>query len=140
MASVSKETTIMSTADAVWEVIGDFETGPSRMAPGHVVGTRVDSDARVVTFADGTVARERFVSRDDDARRIVYTVVGDTLRPDHNNASMQVVADGKDHCRLTWIHDVLPDDLAVPLEAAMSQGMEIIKRTLEARPATEQVA
>ncbi|WP_405805999.1 SRPBCC family protein [Streptomyces sp. NBC_01187] len=130
MASIIKETVLRSRADSVWQVIGDFETGPSRMAPGHVVGTRVEGDARVVTFADGTIARERFVSLDEDARRIVYAVVGDSLRPAHHNASMRVVADGE-HCRLIWVHDVLPDDLAPALEAAMSQGMEIIKRTLE---------
>ncbi|MER6145012.1 SRPBCC family protein [Streptomyces sparsogenes] len=134
MASISKELPLDIGADEAWEVIRDFGAGPSRMAPGFVVGTRVEADSRVVTFADGSVARERFVSVDDDARRIVYAVVGDTLRPAHDNASMQVVAEGEGRCRLIWIHDVLPDDLAEPIGAAMVQGMDVIKRTLEARP------
>ncbi|MFD2768603.1 SRPBCC family protein [Micromonospora eburnea] len=133
MASIRNEISIKSSADDVWKVIGDFGTGPSRMAPGYVVDTRIDGDCRVVTFADGTVARERFISVDGDARRIVYTVIGDTLCPNHDNASMQVVAEDQHHCRLIWIHDVLPDDLAVPIQTAMAQGAAVIKRTLESR-------
>ncbi|GAB2631306.1 hypothetical protein GCM10027168_73360 [Streptomyces capparidis] len=138
MASVRKDVWIKASAKDVWEVIGDFEAGPSRMAPGFVVDTRVEGDARVVTFTDGTVARERLVSRDDDARRIVYAVVGDTLHPQHDNASMQVIADGTDRCRLVWTHDVLPDDLAAPMEAAMDHGLALIVRTLEDPPSPAQ--
>jgi hypothetical protein len=132
MASICKEILIRSSAEEVWEVIGDFSTGPSRMAPGFVVDTCVDADSRVVTFADGTVARERLVSVNHDIRRIVYAVVGDSIRPAHDNASMQVVADGEAHCRLVWIHDVLPDDLATSLDTAMTHGLTVIKQTLEA--------
>lgn len=94
MASISKEIVIESSAEDVWEVIGDFDAGPSRMAPGFVLDTRVEGDCRVVTFADDSVVRERRVSVDHDTRRIVYAVVGGSVRPVHDNASMQVVADG----------------------------------------------
>jgi hypothetical protein len=129
MASISKEIVIESSAEDVWEVIGDFAAGPSRIAPGFVVDTRVDADFRVVTFADGTVARERRVCVDHDTRRIAYAVVGGTMRPDHDNASMQVVADGERRCRLVWTHDVLPEELAASMAEAMSHGLEVIKRT-----------
>ncbi|GLY68400.1 SRPBCC family protein [Amycolatopsis taiwanensis] len=131
MASISKEVLIKSSAEDVWEVIGDFSAGPSRMAPGFVVDTRADADTRAVTFADGTVVREQLVSMDHDTRRIAYAVVGGSLRPDHDNASMQVIADGEQCCRLVWIHDVLPDDLAKSLDAAMTQGLTVIKQNLE---------
>ncbi|MEU4425055.1 SRPBCC family protein [Actinoplanes sp. NPDC024001] len=125
MASIRKEVQLSSTADDAWKVIGDFATGPSRMAPGFVVDTRADGDQRTVTFADGTVAQERLIAVDHDARRIVYALVG----PEHDNASMQVVDDGHG-CRLIWIHDVLPDGVAARIEAAMTQGLAVIRRTL----------
>lgn len=131
MASITQEILIESSAEKVWEVLGDFDTGPSRMAPGFVVDTRVEADCRVVTFADGTVVRERRVTVDHDSRRIVYTVVGGSVEPLHDNAAMQVVADGDRRCRLVWTRDVLPDDLATPMTAAMTQGMTVIKRTLD---------
>ncbi|OAP27483.1 hypothetical protein A4R44_01086 [Amycolatopsis sp. M39] len=34
MASIREETVIESSADDVWEVIGDFAAGPRRMVPG----------------------------------------------------------------------------------------------------------
>src|SRR4051794_8326219 len=115
MASIRKEIVIESSAEDVWEVIGDFAAGPSRMAPGFVLDTRVEADCRIVTFADGTVIRERRVSVDHDTRRIVYAVVDGTVQPEHDNASMQVFADGERRCRLVWIRDVLPDELGAPM-------------------------
>ncbi|WP_410657536.1 SRPBCC family protein [Amycolatopsis sp. lyj-112] len=129
MASITQEILIESSAEKVWEVLGDFDTGPSRMAPGFVVDTRIEADCRVVTFADGTVVRERRVTVDHDSRRIVYSVVGGNV--EHDNAVMQVVADGAERCRLVWTRDVLPDDLAAPMTTAMTQGMTVIKRTLD---------
>lgn len=131
MASISKEILIESGAEDVWEVIGDFAAGPSRMAPGFVLDTRVEADRRVVTFVDGTVAWERRICVDHDTRRIVYAVVGGSVQPDHDNTSMQVVADSERRCRLLWIRDVLPDELAAPMAEAMSHGLGVIKRTLD---------
>ena len=88
MASISIEVVIESSADDVWKVIGEFATGPSRMAPGFVVDTRAEGDYRTVTFADGTVVRERCIGVDDDARRIAYSIVGGSVEPEHDNASM----------------------------------------------------
>jgi len=131
MASISQEIVIEAAAQDVWAVIGEFATGPSRMAPGFVLDTRPEDDCRVVTFADGTVVRERFVGVDHDARRIVYSIVGGSVVPEHDNASMQIVADGERRCRLLWVRDVLPDELAAPIAEAMARGISVIKRTFE---------
>jgi len=40
-----------------------------------VLDTRLEGDSRLVTFADGTVVRERIIDVDDRARRIAYSVV-----------------------------------------------------------------
>jgi hypothetical protein len=44
---------------------------------------------------------------------------------------MQIVAVGAGRCQFVWSRDVLPDDLATPLRAAMEQAAPIIKRTVE---------
>lgn len=130
MASIRIEFDIAADAAHVWQVIGDWADGPARMAPGYVVSSRAADDVRVVTFADGFVARERLVTRDDEARRIVYSLIGDTA-PEHDNAVMQVVPDGPGRCRMHWSRDVLPDEAAQPLSAAMNEAAPIIKRALE---------
>ncbi|WP_020524592.1 SRPBCC family protein [Catelliglobosispora koreensis] len=129
MASLTKEITIEASADEVWAVIGDFAGGPSRMAPGYVVDARVDGEHRVVTFANGTVAHERFVALDAGSRRIVYAIEGERIV--HDNASMQVLEDGPERCRLIWIHDFLPDAIAPVIESGMTQALGVIKHTLE---------
>jgi hypothetical protein len=133
MASIRTEFVIEADAARVWKTIGDWENGPADMAPGHVASSRADGSVRVVTFADGRIARERLVTRDDETRRIVYSVIGDTVRPDHDNAVMHVIADGENRCRFVWSRDVLPDELAEPLLAAMRDAGAVIKRTFEDR-------
>jgi hypothetical protein len=131
MTSIQTEFDIDVDADRAWQVIGDWADGPVRMAPGYVVSSQADADYRVVTFARGTVARERLVARDDTSRRMVYSLIGDTVRPEHDNAVMQVVPVGPGRCRFIWSRDVLPDELAEPLHSAMEEAAPIIKRTLE---------
>jgi hypothetical protein len=93
MASIRKEILIEAPAEHVWDAVRDVGAVHKRLGPGFLVDAVMDGDARVVTFANGLVARERIVDIDDDARRIVWAVVG-SPRLTHHNASMQVFADG----------------------------------------------
>ncbi|WP_043628465.1 SRPBCC family protein [Nonomuraea candida] len=132
MTSVHKEIIIDTEPAAVWAIIGDFAGGPVRMAPGFVTASRLDEpDLRVVTFADGTVLRERLIALDDELRRLVFSIVGGTMRPAHDNASMQVFPHGDGRSRFVWIHDVRPDDLAGPIGAGMEHGLSVFKQTVE---------
>jgi Polyketide cyclase / dehydrase and lipid transport len=137
MASIRTEFSIESDADRVWRVVGDWADGPVDMARSHVVSCDAEGTVRVVTFADGRSVRERLVARDDDARRIVYSMVGDAVHPEHDNAVMHVVANGPRRCRFIWSRDVLPDELAEPLHSAMEEAAPIIKRTFEDHLATQ---
>ena len=44
----------------------DFGALHTRLVPGFVTDTKLDGDARIVTFANGTVARELLVDCDDN--------------------------------------------------------------------------
>ncbi|MFI5898536.1 SRPBCC family protein [Actinoplanes sp. NPDC051513] len=135
MASIIVDTPIALPADAAWAVIGDWATGPSRMAPGWVTDVRTEDDHRIVTFVNGAVFRERFIGIDQTARRLAYAISGDAVHPDHHNASMQILPDGPTSCRLHWIQDVLPHTLAVRLETGMTASAKVIKSTLESSDA-----
>lgn len=137
MASIRTEFQIDVDADRVWQVVGDWADGPVGMARGYVVASQADGDVRVVTFANGNVARERLIARDESARRIVYSLFGDTARPEHDNTAMQIVPDGPRRCRFIWSRDVLPDELAGPLHAAMEDAARAIKATLEGELAAQ---
>ena len=109
MASIHKEILIDAPPADVWDAIRDVGAIHRRLAPGFVVDTRLDGDARVVTFGNGLVARELIVDTDDAARRLVWSVVGGPMT--HHNASLQVFAEDDDRSRVVWIADLLPNDL-----------------------------
>lgn len=132
MASVQKEIIIDADPAAAWAIISDFIDGPVRMAPGFVTDSRLDEpDVRVVTFANGTVLRERLIALDNDLRRLVFSIIGGTMQPTHDNASMQVLPHGDGGSRFVWIHDVQPDDLTISMGAGMDDGLNIFKQTVE---------
>jgi hypothetical protein len=98
-----------------------------RLAKGFVVDTQLEGDARIVTVANGLVARELIV--DDEARRLVWAAVGG--RASHFNASLQVFVDAERRSRVVWIADFLPGDLRETIGAMVAQGSAAIKRTLK---------
>jgi carbon monoxide dehydrogenase subunit G len=129
MASIRKEILIEAPAEDVWDAVRDVGAVHTRMAPGFVVDTKMDGDARIVTFANGLVLRELIVDIDDKARRFVWAAVGGTIK--HHNGSMQVFADGEGRSRLVWIADILPHGMAERAGAIMEQSIGVAQRTLE---------
>jgi len=129
MATIQKDILIDAAPDRVWAAVRDVGAVHRRLVPGLVTDTALDGDARVVTFANGLVIRERFVTIDDAARRFVYSATGG--RATHHNASLQVFGDPAGPTRLVWITDVLPEEAAGPIGALVEQGAAIIKATLE---------
>jgi hypothetical protein len=93
-----------------------------------VIDVRLVGDSRLVTFANGEVVRERIVTIDNRARRLVCAVVD--WRTTHHNASFQVMTDDTG-CRLIWITDLLPDSLATLVNGFVEQGCVAITQTLE---------
>ena len=129
MASIHKEIAIHANAEKVWEVVRDIGAVHKRFVPGLVTDVRLEAGARVITFANGMVVRELIVDIDGERRRLAYAAVGGMFK--HHNASMQVIADGENRCRLLWITDLLPDDAAKAVGSIVDEGAIIMKRTLE---------
>ena len=132
MASLRKDLALAASADSVWAALRDFGAVHLRLAPGFVTASTMEGDAvRVVTFFNGTTARETLVSRDDASRRLVYAIIGG--RPIHYSASAQVFADaGAGRCRFVWIVDLLPDEIAPYIDDMMTRGAAVMQATLEA--------
>ena len=129
MATIRKEVTIDAAPAAVWAAVREVGAVHERLVPGLVVATTLDGDVRTVTFANGLVVRERIVTIDDSARRLVYAATGG--RTTHHNASLQVFAEGPGRSRLVWITDLLPAEAAEPVAALVERGAAIMRATLE---------
>jgi len=120
MASIQKNILIDAPAADVWDAVRDFGALHTRLAPGFVLDTKLDGDARIVTFSNGTVARELLVDCDDAKRRLAYAVISERLT--QHSASIQIIADGDHRCRMIWITDVLPHEIAPYISGQMDQA------------------
>ena len=127
MASIRVDTPIDQPAALVWAALRDVGNA-HRVFAGVLSDCRLEGDARVVTFANGMVVRELIVDIDDRVRRVAWAAVGGPFK--HHNASMQVFADGDARCRVTWIADVLPSEVAPTVAELMEKGAEAMRRNL----------
>jgi len=133
MASIHKDIPIDADPDDVWDALRDFGALHTRLVPGFVVDARLEGDVRIVTFANGNVAREQLVDCDDERRRLVYAITGERVK--HYSASAQVTtdqvtADGEACSRLIWIVDVLPHEIAPYISGQMDQGALAMQKAL----------
>src|SRR5947199_9812639 len=90
MASIHKEIIIDASNADVWDALRDFGALHTRLVPGFVTDTKLDGHARIVTFANGAVAREILVDFDDTQGRLVYAIVSDRIS--QHSATAQVFA------------------------------------------------
>jgi carbon monoxide dehydrogenase subunit G len=129
MASIRNEITLGAPPDRVWDALRDFGAVYRRVAPGFLTDSKMDGDdVRVVTFANGAVARETLVASDDENRRLVYAIMDQRFK--HYSASVQVFDEGEGS-RVVWLIDLLPNEFA-PLVTQMSgAGAAAMKVALE---------
>ena len=128
MASIHKDIIIDAPPSDVWDALRNFGALHTRLVPGFVIDTKLDGDNRIVTFSNGTVAREVLVDCDDERRRLVYAVRSERLT--QHSASAQVFAESDGHCRLVWIVDVLPSEVAPYMDAQMDLGAVAMQEAL----------
>src|SRR6476469_9101840 len=128
MASIHKDIAINAHPNEVWAAVREFGAVHRRLAPGFVVDARLDGEARIVTFANGMVARELLVDCDDTRRRLVYAVISERVQ--QHSASVQVLPDGDAGSRLVWIVDVLPHEIAPYIEGQMDAAALAMQKAL----------
>jgi uncharacterized protein YndB with AHSA1/START domain len=130
--SIRKEIQIDAPPEKVWDALRDFGALHTRLVPGFVTDCRMDGEDRIVTFANGAVMREVLIDSDDDARRLVWTIVDGPYR--HHQGAAQVLPEG-DGARFVWTADLLAaDDVVAQTDEAMKMGIATVKKTLEAAP------
>jgi fructose-1,6-bisphosphatase/sedoheptulose 1,7-bisphosphatase-like protein len=128
MASIHKDIAIQAPAHEVWDAVRDFGALHTRLVPGFVLDTKLEGEARIVTFANGTVARELLIDCDDARRRLAYAIISERMR--HYGASVEVVADGDTNSRVIWTVDVLPHEIAPYIGGQMDQGVIAMQKAL----------
>jgi hypothetical protein len=128
MASLCKEAHIAASPSKVWSALRDVGALHTRLCPGFVTDTRMEGHSRIVTFGNGMTAREDILSVDDERMRVAWAIVGQKFH--HYQGVARVEPDG-DGSKFIWMTDLLPDDLAPGVEAMMTAGLDVIRKTLE---------
>jgi hypothetical protein len=126
MASIRREFTVGMSAAEAWDVIRDYGALHTRFVPGFVTDTKLDGDARIVTFGNGSVVRERIVDLDDKHRRIAYSATGG--RAEHHNATVEVF-EGPE-TKIVWITDILPNEIAGYITSQMDAAVPVMQKSL----------
>ena len=126
MASIHKDIALDAPAHEVWDAVRDFGALHTRLVPGFVLDTKLDGDVRILTFANGTTAREQLVDCDDARRRLVYAIASERFT--QHSASVQIIADGETRCRMLWTADMLPHEIAPYVSGQMDKGAAAVQQ------------
>ncbi len=129
MASIQKEFDVGSPAHDVWDAVRDFGAVHTRLAPGFVTNAVMDGDSRLVTFSNGTSARELLVDCDGAKRRLVYAVISERIK--QHSASVQILENDDGRSKFIWIVDVLPNEIAPYISEQMDLSVAAMKKKLE---------
>jgi hypothetical protein len=132
MATIIKDFIIDAAPADVWAALEDFGAVDTRLVPGFVTACTLEGDARTVTFANGSVAKETLVTSDPQLRRLVYAIHSERLR--QHSASAQVFDDSKG-TRFVWITDVLPNEVAPYMSGQMDIGVTAMQKALARKAA-----
>ena len=128
MASIRKEFIVAVPIDTAWAAWRDIGAVHQRLARGFVVDCRMDGVDRIVTVANGFVAREVIVDVDDVRRRLAYSARSERLA--HHHATFELSLDGRDRTRVVWVADLLPDSAAASVDTMMQAGVAAMQETL----------
>jgi hypothetical protein len=137
MTQASSKIIIDVSADAIWQVIGDFCAAGQYLA--MVINCTVDGAGvgalRTLTTADGSTVVERLETLDEEAHRLSYALLTDT--PFRDCVTTMAVRDlGPYQAELAWSAtfeaDGLPASEAVDLlEGALAANCLALKQFLD---------
>ena len=129
MATIYKEIVIGRNREFVWDAIREVGAIHKRLVPGFVVDCKLEDDSRIITFANGMILREIIVDVNDETCRHSWSARGEPLT--HHNASVQVFPEGHNKCRVVWIADFMPNEVAGTMDEMIQKGLNTMKQTLE---------
>jgi hypothetical protein len=129
MATIYRDFPVDTSAEEAWTAVRDLGAVHTRLAVGFVADSKLEGDTRTVTFANGFTIREKIVAVDEKLMRFAYAATGGLTN--HHNASFQVFPVNDKQCRMLWITDLLPDEVAPKVTDIVDNGIKAIQATLK---------
>lgn len=129
MGTVRRHVFIDTSADLVWDIVGN----PARLDEWFpITGCEVSRDdglaglpptTRWITLASGLRFEERIVTLDHDLRRFQYSIINNPIIKTHLG-TVDVIADGDDRCAVIYSTDLEPEVMALVIAGAAGEGLE----------------
>ncbi|HET6811238.1 MAG TPA: SRPBCC family protein [Acidimicrobiales bacterium] len=117
MGAVQEECEFEAGIDDVWKVVGDFGGLLEALGvPFELEGQGIGQTRKISMGTEPTV--ERLEERDDEARRLVYSIVSAALPLRDYRSTMQLRPAGAGRSHLTWSSTFEPADGTSEEEAA----------------------
>jgi carbon monoxide dehydrogenase subunit G len=124
MAQITVIEKIDATADAVWDVLRNFD-GIKRYRPAlescELEGSGVGA-VRTLVFPDGNVVKERLESHDDADRSFGYAILDGSGPMKDGRVIVSVRADGGG-CEVSWVANFEPDGIPEEKLSTMLDGL-----------------
>lgn len=126
MAEVREDAELGADVDEVWKLVGDFGGFVEAMGvPVELKGDGIGQTRTIRMNAQPTI--ERLEERDDDAKRIAYSIVESPIPVTDYLSTMQLSAAGDGRTHLVWSStfepaDGFPVDDACHIVSSVYQG------------------
>ena len=137
MTDVKVSEQVAASADAVWELLGDFG-GLQKVMPA-ITSLELEGDGvgavRTVRMGDGPPISERLESFDAQARTMQYSIADAGPLPLANYLATIVVSEDGDGCRVDWsgtfdVAGASADDASALVQGMYSGGISAVRRAL----------
>ena len=127
MAEGRAEAKVAASPQEIWALVGDFG-GLADWMPG-MDACELDGDVRKI-HTMGLEIHEQLKERDDDARRISYSIVKSPMPLEHHLATITVAEDG-DGSFVTWAYEIRPDEMVGAFAPVYDGSVQAIKARFE---------
>lgn len=121
MATIRSHTVLDHDAATVWATIRRIGAVADWFP--SMTHSEATPTGRAVTLADGTRLVEETVTLDEDLRRYQYRIVGGDLVPESHLGTIDVIDLGEGRSVLVYGSDVVPTEVAVAFDGAISEAV-----------------
>lgn len=129
---------INTTPDKLWEIVADFgalDTFVEGIESCEIEGSGTGA-VRTLTLQDGTIVKEKLISRDDTQRKLTYSILESPMPIKNYTGTMQVEESDNQTSVFTWSStfetgETAEEDMIQALEGLYAMGAEGLRKKLE---------
>lgn len=129
MATIRHHTRINRSPDEVWRTVADAGAISSWFP--LIEESSAEGGIRRCTLQGGGALEEQIVTSDDELRRFQYRIIDGDMALEYHLGTIDVIEDGEG-ALVIYSTEISPDEAAQQMDGALADGLQGLKRHLEA--------